>query len=62
MNVLESARESQMASPFESDGQLLIENDDEDHNERILDTTIPPPVFASEHVMPKSSIYEVSAR
>lgn len=62
MNVLESAGESQMASPFESDGQLLIENDDEDHNERILDTTIPPPVFESEHVMRKSSIYEVSAR
>lgn len=48
------------SAPFESDGQLLIENDDDEvGQERLLDTTIPPPVFASDHVMPKSSIYEV---
>lgn len=45
----------------ESDGQLLIENDDDLEEERLMDTTIPP-IFATEHILPKSSIYEVSDR
>lgn len=52
------ATDGEDGEPFESEGQLLIENDDETGS--LMDTTIPPPVFASEHVLPKSSIYEVS--
>lgn len=45
------------SGPFETDEQLLIENDDDEG--RIMDTTIPPPVFARDEPLPKSSIYEV---
>lgn len=49
-------RGSSRPGPLESEGELLVENDSD--VDPLLDTTIPP-VFATEHVVPKSSIYEV---